>query len=300
MNLRSIDLNLLVIFDALMAERHVTRAALRIPMTQPAMSNALARLRHVFKDDLFIRSGGTMEPTPRAMELGEAVRQILRQTERLMSSEVGFDPATAQRDFTGRMSDLTGYLLLPKILSTLAVQAPKVALDILHMTPDRSIRALETDQVDFVVSMELKHNTNICSEPLFTDQMVCVMRAENALAAGQLTLDRFLRADHLRVAMSPTDIRFVDNVLAEKGFSRNVLAKVPHWLLVPPILQQSNMIAVISNKLAKRFVDSGLVIKPLPFESAPFSWEIYWHRRNGNSAAHMWIRDLVKVCCQDM
>ncbi|WP_257221808.1 LysR family transcriptional regulator [Pseudomonas atacamensis] len=300
MNLRSIDLNLLVIFDALMAERHVTRAAQRIPMTQPAMSNALARLRHVFKDELFIRSGGIMEPTPRALELGEAVRQILRQTERLMSSDVGFDPATSEREFTGRMSDLTGYLLLPRILSVLSIQAPHSSLEVLHMSPDRSIKALETDQLDFAISMQLRHNTSICSEPLFSDQMVCVMREGNPLAEGELTLERFLRAEHLRVAMSPTDIRFVDNVLADKGFSRNVVAKVPHWLLVPPILQKSNMIAVISGKLAEKFMESGLAIKPLPFGSEPFSWDIYWHRRNDNSAAHQWMRNLVKICCQGM
>ena len=301
MNLRAIDLNLLVIFDALMAERHVTRAALRIPMSQPAMSNALARLRHVFKDDLFIRSGGTMEPTPRALELGEAVRLILRQTERLMSSEVGFDPATAVRDFSGRMSDLIGYLVLPRLLAALATQAPQVTLDILHMSPDRSIKALETDQLDFALSMQLKHTTSICSEPLFSDQMVCVMRSDHPLArAGKLTLPRFLQAEHLRVAMSPTDIRFVDNVLADKGYTRKVVAKVPHWLLIPKILEESNLIAVLSGKLATKFAAAGLAVMPLPFESEPFTWDIYWHRRNDNSVAHKWIRDLIKMCCADI
>lgn len=300
MNLRSIDLNLLVIFDALMAERHVTRAALRIPMSQPAMSNALARLRHVFKDDLFIRSGGTMEPTPRAVELGESVRQILRQTERLMMSDVGFDPATAEREFTARMSDLIGFLVLPRILKALSTQAPRITLDILHMSPERTVKALETDQLDFGLSMQLRHTANICSEPLFSDQMVCVMRAGHALAEGELTLARFLQAEHLRVAMSPTDIRFVDNVLADKGYARKVVTKVPHWLLVPPILQESNLVAVISGKLATRFVSSDLAVRPLPFESEPFSWDIYWHRRNNNSPAHKWIRDLIKLSCADI
>ena len=301
MNLRAIDLNLLVIFDALMAERHVTRAALRIPMSQPAMSNALARLRHVFKDDLFIRSGGTMEPTPRAIELGESIRQILRQTERLMSSEVGFDPATTARDFTGRMSDLIGYLILPRILAALSVQAPQVTLEILHMSPDRSIKALETDQLDFAVSMQLRHTTRICSEPLFSNQMVCVMRKGHPMARrGALTLTRFLQADHLRVAMSPTDIRFVDNVLADKGHTRKVVAKVPHWLLIPPILEESDLVAVISGKLATKFGSSRLAVVSLPFESEPFTWDIYWHRRNDNSVAHKWMRDLIKICCQDI
>jgi DNA-binding transcriptional LysR family regulator len=297
MNLRSIDLNLLVIFDALMRERHVTRAALRIPMSQPAMSNALSRLRHLFKDDLFIRSGGTMEPTPRAIELGESVRQILRQTERLMSSDVGFDPATAHREFTGRMSDLVGCLVLPHILATLSETAPGVTLDILHMSPERTIKALEADELDFGLSMQLQHASNIRSEKLFMDQMVCVMRPDHPLTKGKLTLDRFLGADHLRVAMSPTDIRFVDNVLADLGYARKVVAKVPHWLLIPPILHESQLIAVISGKLAARFTAEPLAIRPLPFTSEPFSWDIYWHRRNDNSVTHKWMRDLIASAC---
>ncbi|RQR26489.1 LysR family transcriptional regulator [Burkholderia sp. Bp9142] len=297
MNLRSVDLNLLVIFDALMRERNVTRAALRIPMSQPAMSNALVRLRHLFKDDLFIRSGGTMEPTPRAMELGESIRQILRQTERLMSSDVNFDPATAQREFTARMSDLVGCLVLPQILAALSEKAPGVTLDILHMSPERTIRALESDQLDFALSMQLQHASNIRSQPLFMDQMVCVMRADHPLAQGEVTLERFLEADHLRVAMSPTDIRFVDNVLADQGYARKVVAKVPHWLLIPPILRESQLIAVISGKLAARFASEPLAVRPLPFPSEPFSWDIYWHRRNDNSVTHKWMRDLIVETC---
>ncbi|ODP31581.1 LysR family transcriptional regulator [Pandoraea sp. ISTKB] len=297
MNLRAVDLNLLVIFDALMRERHVTRAALRIPMSQPAMSNALARLRHVFRDDLFIRSGGTMEPTPRAIELGESVRQILRQTERLMSSDVNFDPATTQREFTARMSDLVGCLVLPQILAAIAESAPGVTLDILHMSPERTIKGLESDELDFGLSMQLQHASNIRRQPLFMDQMVCVMRADHPLAAGRLTMKRFLEAEHLRVAMSPTDIRFVDNVLADQGFARKVVAKVPHWLLIPPILQESHLIAVISGKLAARFSSEAIAVRPLPFPSEPFSWDIYWHRRNDNSASHKWMRDLVARAC---
>lgn len=300
MNLRSVDLNLLVIFDALMQERHVTRAALRIPMSQPAMSNALARLRHLFKDDLFIRSGGTMEPTPRAVELSEAVRQILRQTERLMSSDVYFDPTAAVQEFSARMSDLVGCLVLPKVLSVLAETAPGVSLDIIHLSPEKTVQALEADQLDFGLSMQLQHASNIKSEVLFMDQMVCVMRADHPLTSGKLTLARFLEAEHLRVAMSPTDIRFVDNVLAEQGCARKVVAKIPHWLLVPQILQETNLIAVISGKLAARFSSGRLKVRPLPFPSEPFSWDIYWHRRNDNSAAHRWIRGLVASVCADL
>jgi DNA-binding transcriptional LysR family regulator len=300
MNLRSIDLNLLVIFEALMTERHVTRAAQKIPMSQPAMSNALMRLRHLFKDELFVRGAGGMEPTPRAEELGEAVRQILRSTERLMSTEISFDPLNAERSFSARMSDLVGYLVLPRALKELRAQSPGVTLDVLHMSPDRTLKALEADQLDFGLSMELRHTENIRSEPLFDDQMVCVMRAGHALAGGALSMDSFLNAEHIRVAMSPTDIRFVDNVLANKGLARKVVANVPHWLLIPAILQETNMVSVISKKLAARFSQELLSVQPLPFHSAPFSWTIYWHRRNDNSLPHKWIREVIKACCVDL
>lgn len=297
MNLRAMDLNLLVIFDALMTEQNVTRAANRIPMSQPAMSNALMRLRHLFKDELFVRAAGGMAPTPRAEELGEAVRQILRRTERLMSTEITFDPMHAERRFTARMSDLVGFLVLPPVLSELRTHAPGVTLDVLHMSPDRTLKALEADQLDFGLSMELRHSDSIRSEALFDDQMVCVMRSDHPLAQGELSMDQFLQAEHLRVAMSPTDIRFVDNVLADQGLARKVVANVPHWLLIPEILRETDLIAVISSKLAARFTAGALTVKPLPFFSAPFSWTIYWHRRNDNSIPQKWLRELIRTCC---
>jgi len=135
-NLRSVNLNLLVVFDALMIERHVTRAANRAAMSQPAMSNALTRLRALFKDDLLVRTARGMEPTPRALELSESIHQILLQAERLMHSDALFDPATSQRSFTIRMSDLVGSLILPGCMAKLAVAAPGVSLDVLHIAPE--------------------------------------------------------------------------------------------------------------------------------------------------------------------
>ena len=299
-NLRAVDLNLLVIFDALMLERHVTRAAQRIPMSQPAMSNALARLRHLFKDDLFIRSAGGMEPTPRAVELSGAIRQLLRQAERLMLTDTGFDPASARREFSARMSDLIGYLALPRLLRDLSARAPGIALNVLHLSPEQTLEALESDQLDFALSMDLRHATNIRGAELFTDRMVCVMRAGHPLTKGRLTLARFLAADHLRVAMSPTDIRFVDNVLADVGEKRRIAANVPHWLLIPPILRQTDLIAVISGKLAAHFTPSEVALKPLPFASTPFAWTLYWHRRHDNNPPHKWMRELIAASCSDL
>lgn len=300
MNLRAIDLNLLVIFDALMAERHVTRAAARIAMSQPAMSNALARLRHIFKDELFIRNAGRMEPTPRALELGDEVQQILRATQRLMYSHVEFDPLHTEREFTARMSDLIGALVLPAIVGRLRSQAPSISLNVLHMSPERTVRALEADQLDFGISMELDHSRSLLEAPLCSDRMCCVMSAGHPLAKGKLTLQAFLKYPHLRVSMSPTDIRFVDNVLADRGLKRRIAINVPNWLLVPPALTGSDLLAVVSERLAGRFDSGALIARPLPFESRPFAWTLYWHRRYDKSAPHLWMRTLVQQASAEL
>jgi len=292
-NLRAVDLNLLVMFDALMTERHVTRAAARAAMSQPAMSNALTRLRALFKDDLLVRTVHGMEPTPRALELAESVHQILAQTGRLLDSDAQFDPATSQRTFTLRMSDLVGSLMLPGVIARLAATAPGVSLDVLHIAPERSVRALEEDRLDFAVSFELAHGRAITAQPLLPDRMVCAMRAGHPLATGRLTLARFLQARHLRVAMSPTDLRFVDSKLAELGLARQIAVNVPQWLLVPEMLRATDFLGVVSERFGSKLATQGIVCKPLPFDSPEFAWHLYSQQRHAHSQAHGWLRQLL-------
>lgn len=290
LNLRSVDLNLLVFFDALMTERHVTRAAGKVAISQSAMSNALRRLRHVFRDELFIRTSNGMEPTPRALELGPAVQSILQQTTRLMASDVDFDPVNSERQFTCRMSDLVASLLLPELLRRLRSQAPQVSLEVVHLPPDETIAALESDRLDVAVSMHLRHKSTIRSTPLFSDRMVCLMRDGHPLSTGRMSLEKFLACGHVRVAMSPTDIRFVDSVLADRGMQRTVVLTVPHWLLVPRVLATTDLLAVMSERAARTFTGSGTVVRALPYPAEKFAWTLYWHRRYEHSRAHEWLR----------
>jgi DNA-binding transcriptional LysR family regulator len=292
-NLRSIDLNLLVFFDALMAERHVTRAANKVSISQSAMSNALSRLRHVFKDDLFIRTSKGMEPTLRALELGQSIGQILQQTSRLMSSDIHFDPLISNRSYSIRMSDLIGALVLPVLVTNLSSSAPNISLDVLHISPEKTVELLESDQLDIALSTDLEHNNSIRSQALISDRMVCILRKEHPLSSGKLTLKKFLDGKHLRVSMSPTDIRFVDNVLADQGHKRDVVLNVPHWLLIPEILKKTDLIAVISERLASNFTNEDLVLRPLPFMANYFNWTMYWHKRYEHSQSHQWLRELI-------
>ncbi|MGX9936885.1 LysR family transcriptional regulator [Advenella kashmirensis] len=289
-NLRSVDLNLLVFFNALMSERHVTRAADKVAISQPAMSNALARLRVVFKDELFVRTAKGMEPTPRALELAEQIHSILLQASRLMTSDIQFDPGTSDRTFSVRMSDLVGILILPGLTARLRAEAAGVSLDTVHLSPEHTIDALETDRLDLAVSMELQHTSAIRSETLFTDRMACVVGKRHPLAQGKLTLKQFLAYSHLRVSMSPTDIRFVDSVLAGKGLERKIALNVTHWLLVPQILQETDLVAVMSERAAQQISGADIVIRELPFAAPSFTWRAYWHRRYEHSMAHQWLR----------
>jgi len=300
MNLRSVDLNLLVALDALLTEQHVSRAASRIGLSQPAMSNALGRLRLIFHDDLFVRTASGMLPTPRAEQLIEPVRQTLRQIEQVFESDLSFEPASSVARISIRLSDLLGYLLLPPLLTDIGRTAPGISLDVVHLSPARTVDALDRDDIQLAVSMSLDHPSSIRSEPLLSDSMVCMMRRDHVLASRDLTLDEFLTQKHLKVSMSPTDTRFVDNVLTEMGLQRTIAVNVPHWLLVPRILEKTDLISVLPGRIASLLQGQTLCLKSLPFVSASFDWSAYWHRRRDTNRVVKWLRGRLKFVCNDI
>jgi DNA-binding transcriptional LysR family regulator len=293
-NLRAVDLNLLVALDALLEERHVSRAAVRVGLSQPAMSNALTRIRALFRDDILVRTPHGMEPTPRALELAATVRSVLRQVERTFEQESDFDPANSSLLFRVRMSDVIGFLFLPGIIGALERVAPNVSLEICHLPPAETLDALDGDRIDLAVSMGLQHGGAIKELPVLRDRMVCLVRTGHPLLR-RCNVDTFLAHRHLRIAMSPTDLRFVDNVLASLGRSRDVAINIPHWLLVPTLIRSSNLVAVMPGLLAQSIIreTKGLAIVKLPLATEDFDWTIYWHRRHDKRAAHKWLRGTI-------
>lgn len=297
MNLRSIDLNLLVALDALLSERHVTKASDKVGLSQPAMSNALSRLRAMFADELLVRTATGMKPTPRALELVDPLRQVLRQVERVLQSDTAFDPATTQRTFTVRMSDILACTLLPRLVAQRRI-APGIGFSVLHLPPAQTTDALERDEIDLAVSMGLDHSNAIRSDKLLVDRMVCMMRKSHPIAQKKnITFDDFIAHEHMKVSMSPTDLRFVDDVLGELGHQRRIALNVPHWLVVPHVLKQADLLAVMPGHLATALMDKDLRMFDLPFKSEPFSWMMYWHRRYDQSNANRWLRERVRHAC---
>ncbi len=294
MNLRRVDLNLLVAFDALMQVRHVTRAAALVGIGQPGMSAALARLRHMFNDELLVKQGGEMVPTARALELAPEIRRILRDIDILVSEPPAFDSAVSRRTFTLRMSDLLSFLLLPAIIGRIGREAPGVALEIAHLDPVATVDALESNAVDLAISTNLKTTKSIHSAELFQDRVIVAARADHPARWRIQSMEGFTSLAQIRVAQSPIDDRFADRQLADLGQSRSVSVTVPHWLAVPEIVARSDLVAIVPLSIARRFGrDRTLELIDPPFRDTSFVWSMYWHRRQASDPAIAWLRSVV-------
>ncbi|KVN50593.1 LysR family transcriptional regulator [Burkholderia stagnalis] len=293
MNLRSIDLNLLVILDALLTEKQVTRAGLKIGLTQPAVSNALSRLRYVFKDEILARTTLGMELTPRAQALVLPVRQIMQQIEALFESDYQFNPYTSERHFTVRMSDLTELLMLPALLRLMRLTAPHIGMDVVHLSAAKTADALEAGRLDLAISAGIAHSGTLSSQTVFQDRLVCVLSRNHPEAERPLTLERFLALDFLNVSINPVDHSLIDNQLANMNFTRRIALNVPHWLVVPNMLDALPYAVIMSERHALSLDDARLVIRELPLPMEPVTWSLYWHRRYDASNAHAWLRNCI-------
>jgi DNA-binding transcriptional LysR family regulator len=298
---RSVDFRLLLAFDALLAERHVSRAAASVGLSQPAMSHALAKLRRQFDDPLLARTSTGFEPTPKALELIGPVREAVRQVNRLFTDGSTFAPATSADAFTVRMGDMNEVLFLPELLRRLQDHAPGISLTVHHLPPSETVRALEASAIDFAVSALIKHSKSVRSLELAKDRMVCVMRRGHPAATGRLTMRAFLSLRHLRIVHSTGDMRFVEEALLKKGLQRKVVATTPHWLAASYHIERSDLVTALSESMVRRLdTDGRFAVRPLPIGGNVFSWRLYWHRRYDARPAHRWIRTMFESVAREM
>jgi DNA-binding transcriptional LysR family regulator len=293
MDLRSVDLNLLVALDALLAERNVTRAAARLSLSQSAMSAALGRLRALFGDPLLLRTSGGMLPTAKGLELVAPLRQVLSEIGRIVQQPGAFDPARTDRTFTIAASDYVEYAILPRLVDFVEARAPRARLAVRPMDFGNVGRQLEAGEVDLGILGARFAPLNVRSRPLFVERFVCVMRKGHPHAGERLTLDDYCALDH--VLVSPFGGAFsapADDALAATGRSRHVRLSVPHFLLVPEILKRSDMIAVLPERLARGYGDRFRLFD-LPFDLAPMTIVKIWHERTHRDPALVWLRQSV-------
>jgi DNA-binding transcriptional LysR family regulator len=290
MDIRDVDLNLLVALEALLSERSVTRAAQRLSLSQPAMSAALARLRTLFNDPLLLRTARGMLPTAKGAELAAPVKQVLDEIGRLVRQADAFDPARAELTFTITASDYVEFTILPRLVDHVEARAPGCRLAVRPITFAVLPEQLERGEVDLAVVSATNAPENTRLRPLYPERFVCAVRRGHPRATRQISLDEFCALEH--VLISPSGGAFVaqtDAALAALGRSRSVRLSVPHFLLVPEILSQSDMMAVLPERLARAHADR-LHIMEVPFELPPFTIAEVWHERTHRDPARTWLR----------
>ncbi len=294
-NLASVDLNLLVAFEALLVERNVSRAAERVGRAQPSMSNALTRLRALFGDELFVRTPQEMRPTPRALELAAPVAEALEQVRRALEPHSAFDPARSTRRFRVVSNEYVDFILLVKILPVLMRLAPHIAFDVRGEAEPRAVELLDEGTADLAVGRFRSAPKRLLTEPLYQEHCVCVARRDHPALAGGLTLDSFLALPHLVVSPSCNPTHIVDEALRPHGLQRRVIHTIHSFAVVPYVLEISDLLAVVGHRVAQRFAEvSRVAVHELPFAMESWTVSLLWSRRTDADPALAWLRARVR------
>ena len=300
MDLRRIDLNLLLVLDVLMRERNVSRAAERMFVTQSAMSHSLNRLRDVFDDPLLVRTSSGMQPTARAFALIGPVRQALDDISRTIEPTASFDPGSSQHGFVIAATDYIECLLVPVLMERIHKLAPGV--DITFIQPDEPLaeQLLEEGNIDLALGFHeaIAPSPRLRQEVLFDDELICLVRKNHRKVKQRLTLKQYLVLEHLLISPAGTAIGLVDEWLAEQGLKRRVALVVPHYLTIPSILRNTDYVIALPTRLARQFVS----LAPLRMIAGPFKLPRYdtvmvWHPLRDKDPAHCWIRDQITASC---
>ncbi len=304
-NFRTLDLNLLRVFDAVMSERSLTKAAVKLALTQPAVSNAIRRLRETLGDDLLRRSGQGLEPTPRAQALWPTVQEALRQLQASLAPNP-FVAASASNTFVLTMADATAAELMPGLVEVMDRDAPGVALRVVPLTTRDPRRLLEDELADLAIgyfpavlasltaqaqsgeAVPFKH------QRLYESDYVCVMQRDHPLAHEALTLDQFCAARHLLVSFSGRPFGFIDEALAGLGRKRQIVLTVNQFFTAGRVVASSKLLTVLPRHFVRvtGFAEQ-LVLRELPFTVPTVHVDALWHRRLQHDSAHAWLRGVI-------
>ena len=296
MNLQSIDLNLLVVLEALVEECNVTRAAKRIGLSQPAMSNALARLRRTFDDPLLVRTAEGMIPTPAAQALVIPVRQALTQLREALEEKSFFDPTGTERTFHLLTNDYAEIALVAPLLQRLRADRASIKLRIqrprsVFEPPSTSSLA---DSYDLAIGFypdALALDARLHSALLWEECNVCLVSAKHPTIKGKISLKQFAEADHVALFYKPSGPGVVDTLLAQKGYTRKIAAQSPHFTSLPFIVTNTDLIATVPERMAQQFARQlKLQVLPVPLDLPAFRLTLLWHQRHHSDPAHRWLR----------
>jgi len=299
-DLRRIDLNLLLTLHALLAEKHVTRAALRLHKSQPAVSHALAKLREVFKDPLLTRRGANMALTPRARDLLQPLEVALSQLNALLH-EGAFDPRQAVRRFRVAMSDYAAHLILPTLVKRLRDQAPGIDVAVCQASREAMLAQLADGEIDLALGVFPDTAGEIVVETLFEEHFISVADKCSLPLRGKLSLDKWLARSHVLVATRPGTDNEIDATLASQGLRRHIALVLPHWSASTEVLADTDLILTVASRTLDNVPrNKGLTQFMPPFELPHFAFQQAWHTRRDADSAHCWFRSVVMDCSQPM
>lgn len=302
MDLHLFDLNLLVALDALLTERNVTRAGNRLNLSQSAMSGALARLRHYFRDELLVPVGRQMVLTPVAEGLVGPVRDILLQIRGTLGSKPSFDPSTATRHLSMAVSDYVTEILMADVLRTARCEAPNITFE-LRPVGRRAGEDLESGELDFLIAPEGYVVSSQPTEILFEDTYTCVIWAGNKTVGKTMTLEQYLELGHVvvNVAGNEPPSNYDEQFLRRSNFKRRVEVSVPTFSLAPQLVVGTDRVTTITTRLAAKCAEIlPLRLLPMPIAMPPMVEMLQWHKVHEYDPAHHWFRGLLRTVVQQL
>lgn len=296
MKIHTFDLNLLVVFKALFDEKNVTKASKKIGITQPAMSNALNRLRYLVKDDLFIRGPKGMRPTPRAIELSLPIRVALSNIELSLASPT-FDSKKARKLFRLSISDDVAPLILPNLVTEMQETSPNSELCVRSEQGSEAIKLLDNNEIDFAIGRFETIPSRFGSKELFQEFYVCLMNINHPLAnEKKLSMDQYLASKHLRVAPMEAQISPIDRALSQLNLERIIAVRIDLITMSPYVINNSDLILTLPSKTANRIAKSeNFKILELPLELEKRLTKLIWHKELTNHPAYDWIKDKITI-----
>lgn len=295
MNLRTLDLNLLKAFDALIDERSVTRAAERLSLTQPAVSGILNRLRDSFGDPLFVRVQRGIAPTPRALELAAPIKQVLAEIQQILTPQV-FDPASADFTLSVAATDYALRAVVVPFVTALRPLAPGIRVAVLQLEESSVAERMERGQLDLALLTPQSTAPELHSRNLFEEHYACILREDHPHATADMDLDTFCSLEHAIVSLRGGGFhRATDQALAKLGRSRQVKVSVPSFVMLLDIIRTSDLMALVPSRLLEG--TAGLVRLVPPLEVKGFTKTLVWHPRTHEDPGHRWVRELLAKSC---
>lgn len=294
MELQDIDLNLLVIFNQLLTERKVSKVAENLGLGQPAVSNALARLRKLFGDELFLRTSSGMQPTPFADQLAESIGYALGMIHGAVNARNSFDPATSKRTFSIGMTDIGEIYFLPLLMERIQKVAPAVSISTVRNTSVNLKDSMEAGHVDLAIGLLPQLKAGFFQQRLFTQQYVCMFRQGHPLDKKKILPSDFFAADHVAIVSAGTGHGIVDEILDKNSPQRKVRLTVPHFVAVGHILQSTELVATVPERLAERMATPfNLKYVAHPIKLPQIAINLFWHAKYHKDPANQWLRSLI-------